>query len=589
MKRSVIFILICGLLLTSCGKVDAGNSDNISGKEDVSSFSEIEADSEEEVIPDIENIQAVVRSRNILGDELQSRISAADELYSFVTEVRNNAEVTETEENEKILTVGFKAGEEEYALSYLTDNIFSWAERSGSEVTYFKPDEDKAAQLRDMMLSYSALGYVLDSNEYRVVPEHTETSYLTDLAGSLSDPYCETQYYYIDDRRNTCLVIETDGESLFYLQEISMRTDVTVGDSIYYQEEEFYEYLTDGKDKAFYRPESYDVFYPADGFEGDLEPIPLPKYIAENEEYLYSFDIESDSGELTVEVWQGDDSTDELLFRNGELSAMWSCREGEGMKLMKAFRTDEVTRGEIDEMIVHAEEHLYQPEEEQEVLPSNAKEWREYDTEKYGLFDLSGGVEIGQEVEPTGVVEEWRRYISSELEPFTLEFRWAGAERNEYEIVTFENGNYYYRKDMELHDKTRSTGHEEWLIDGRVFQTTYYTDEYDSREILEYQMDEYTDLPIELLFEDEQRGEEYAGKCERAYEVTVGGEQYICEEWSLMLDRLWKVYIKDGNIVAWEGDFYNKSTVNTVIRLEKTADRELIQIPENAKKYVSDE
>ena len=65
MKRSVIFILICGLLLTSCGKVDAGNSDNISGKEDVSSFSEIEADSEEEVIPDIENIQAVVRSRNI--------------------------------------------------------------------------------------------------------------------------------------------------------------------------------------------------------------------------------------------------------------------------------------------------------------------------------------------------------------------------------------------------------------------------------------------------------------------------------------------------------------------------------------------
>ena len=70
-----------------------------------------------------------------------------------------------------------------------------------------------------------------------------------------------------------------------------------------------------------------------------------------------------------------------------------------------------------------------------------------------------------------------------------------------------------------------------------------------------------------------------------SYEVTIDNEKYICEEWSLMLGRLWKVYIKDGNIVAWEGDFYSEPTINTVIRLEKTADSSLIKIPEGAKKH----
>ena len=47
------------------------------------------------------------------------------------------------------------------------------------------------------------------------------------------------------------------------------------------------------------------------------------------------------------------------------------------------------------------------------------------------------------------------------------------------------------------------------------------------------------------------------------------------------------VYIKDGSIVAWEGDFYKEPTVNTVIRLEKSADNGLLKIPEGAKKRVS--
>ena len=86
---------------------------------------------------------------------------------------------------------------------------------------------------------------------------------------------------------------ENENGGSFYLQATDVKTDVLLGDDPYYMETEFYEYFTDGKGKAFYRPESYDVFYTADEFIGDFQPIPLAK-TTEQEEYLYSFAVISD-------------------------------------------------------------------------------------------------------------------------------------------------------------------------------------------------------------------------------------------------------------------------------------------------------
>lgn len=592
MKKQILIFTACALL-SACGNVDADNADDVSEKEDKSSIIEIESKSEETDIISADTVQAATSSKNLLGDNLCSSISGAKELYAFVTEAKNNSETVDDAASDKILTIGFKVDGDEYVLSYSSDNIFAWADRSASEVMCFKPDDDTAAQLRDMMLAYSALGYILDNAEYSVLPEHTQTNYISDIASGSPEPYFEERYYYLDDRRSTIVIIQTEGDELYYVCETDERTDVKVGDSPYYQEQEFYEYFTDGKDKAFYRPESYDVFYPANEFEGDVSPMPFPKEIVENDEYMYSFDIESESDELTVEVWQSDETTEYLLIKNGELSAMWNYCEGSGMTLMTKFRIEQAASGEIDEMIEHAEQHLAGDEEESSNESQSDEDWLNYDTEKYGLFDLSGGVEIGQEVEPTGVVEEWRDYISGGDKPFTLEFRWVCSSRNEYQISATDGENYYYRNDMEIHDGDDDLGGEEWVIDGRFFQSIYKTAEYPVREVNEYSLSDYGDygpkLVTDLLFTNEKYDEDYAGKCERAYEVTIGDEQYVCEEWSLYLNRLWKVYIKDGNIVAWEGDFYDEPTVNTVIRLEKTADTELIQIPQDAKMYVSND
>lgn len=401
------------------------------------------------------------------------------------------------------------------------------------------------------MLAYSALGYILEDNEYTVDTEHTQTSFITDIADSIPDPYNEARYYYLDGLLTRLFVLQTDGDEYYYMQVTQDSPEATNDTNV----QTFYEYFTDGKGKAFYRSDTLYKFYTAEEFEGDVSPIPFPKGIVENDEYLYSFNIETDSYNLTVEVWQSYETTEYLLIRNGELRAMWNYREGAGMTLMNEFRIEQVMSGEIDGLIKTAEENM-SPNDKltRDKLPKTDDEWLKYDTEKYGLFDLSNGVEIGQEVEPTGVVEEWRDYISSADKPFTLEFQWAGSGRNEYQISTTDGTNYYYRNDMEIHDGDDDLGSEEWIVDGRYFQSIYKTKEYPIREVTEYPLSNYSDYPprlvTDLLFQNEKYDADYTGKCERAYEVTVGDEQYICEEWSLYLGRLWKVYIKDGNIVA---------------------------------------
>ena len=403
--------------------------------------------------------------------------------------------------------------------------------------------------------------------------------------------YDETRYYYVDDRTTQLCFLETEGDAFYYVEENSVQTDAVIDGSAYTQTEEFYEYTTDGCQKAYYRPDTHDVFYLAGQFEGAWEPVPLAKGITDKQ-YLYTFTVSSDGNDYPVEVWQDDAEINYCMIENDAVKAVWSLYEDRGMSVMQSFRMDEAQSGDIAEIIEHAENHLSsaknQPPTKKTEAVSN-DEWLQEDTKQYGLFDLSSPPRIGKEVEPTGVVEEWRDYISSGDNPFTLEFRWAGAGRNEYELTTFDGKNYYSRHDMELHDKTDNLGGEEWFIDGRFFQTSYYTNAYESREIQEWDIEETPRFPMDLLFENEKRDKDYAGTCERAYEVTVGNEVYICEEWSLYLDRLWKVYIKDGTIVAWEGDFYNEPTVNTVLRLEKSADTTLLTIPAGAKKHISND
>ena len=600
MKKHILLLTACAVLLSACGKIE--NEDNGSktapAKESVVTETAATTAAETTVTSEAvltektsaENVSAEVRVNNIMGSVLSSELKDAEELFSFAEKVYNESDKQDEGTDNETLSAHIRSGDDEYIFNYCGhDDLFKRTRKGDhekKEPAFFTPDRENADKLRDMLLAYSVLGTVFKDTEYTVVPEHIKTDYIAKTAAEMPSDHLEVRYYYINDRDTRTIIIEKQGGGSYYMQETSHLTDVKTDGIPYYQTSDFYEFFMDGKGNAFYRPESYDVFYSPELFEGDESIAPLAKDIAQNEKYLYSFTVKTDGGDLTAEVWQKDSGFSYVLIENGDIRAMWSYKEDEGAALMHSFRTEEVESGDIDEMIAHAEQHMFGEETGQEELPKNNEEWIKYDTGKYRLFDLGGKIKVGKEVEPTGVVDEWRKYISSGTNPFTLEYRWTGAGRTEYEISTSDGKNYYYRGDTEVHDYPDSTGSEEWLIDGRFFQSIYSTRDHESREIIEWQPDnDFTRVPVELLFEDEQRGEDYAGECRRAYEVTIDNEKYICEEWSLMLGRLWKVYIKDGNIVAWEGDFYSEPTINTVIRLEKTADSSLIKIPEGAKKH----
>lgn len=587
-SKALIFALLA-LMLTACGNTDnAGNSNDVKSAElslqasaETQKQTETSAENEEPA----EECMAGASAVNIYGDKMQGLIPDGNEFYGFVSSAMENGEICDTVYDPKTLTAHFKWESRKGSLSCCYDNVIGWNE--DGTVKYYQLDKSDYEYIRDTISLYSSMNVVFGGEDLTVSERRTDTSFCEQIAENTPKAHRELRYYYGDDRTQRCYDIEINDTYIYYTQMDYVQTDAVIDGEKLAQSENFYEFFTDGE-KSYSRPDQTDVYYPAYTFDGDTELILMTDILSSGTQYCYSMDITSGGNEYTAEIRQAEGQIYYVLIKDDEIFAVCEYDEGVGMKIMTSLQIMDPSPEEIDEAIAHAEEHL-DSEATKENPSTDRGEWIKADTEKYGLFDLMQPIEKGEDCEPTGVVEEWRDYISSG-NPYTLEYRWTGALRNEYRISSTDGTNYYCRHDMELHEAGHDNlGSEEWCVDGRLFQTTYYLDEIDSKQVIEYPLSEYAKLSSDLLFENEKYNEEYGGKCERAYKVTIGGEEYVCEEWSLYLGRLWKVYIKDGNIVAWEGDFYNEETFNTVIRLEKQGDSELIRIPENSSEYVSND
>ena len=601
MNRKIFIFALCALMLSGCGRT-GGNADNddvpesstdtvstaekssgesSSDKDDPSS--KAEEDTDKEVLPEASDVQVAFAVANRYGGYFGGKQAASEEFYDYVKQVIATSEETARFDlSDRTLSAGFVLDGEKYALQAFDDGTFAWrAEKSKDGLICFKPDEGTAKTLRDMMLTYAAFAE-MDINDAVMSDDRYTSSIVRDIDEGRSDNYTEQRYYHIDDKLCRLISIDTNGKGVYYCQTQNVEPSESRGD--------YYEFAADDKGNAYSRTDIEGKFLSDAGFEGEVMPLVLPEHITKNYEYQYSLKVAADGTEYTVEVWDGDEGRYYVWAEKDRgIIAAWDVNVTEGISLMETYYGgDTEDTSVIEKTIEYAEAN-----KAENSIPtfSPKQELLDEDTEKYGLFDLSGGVVAGEEVQPTGVVEEWRDYISSGGNAFTLEFRWAGAGRNEYQISTTNGKDYYYRNDMELHrGDGEDMGSEELFVDGRFIQSIYYLDEIDKREYTEWPRYDDGDprLPTDLLFENEKYDEDYHGECKKAYKVMVGGEEYICEEWSLYLDRLWKVYIKDGNIVAWEGDFYNDPTVNTVIRLEKTADESLLKIPDGTQKYQPD-
>ena len=597
MDKKIIIFALCAMMLSGCGLLEqAGENSAAESKAESSSAAEKTVtdteDTDEKPDDDNESAEELDTSdmtvafavENAYGGYLGGRSENPKEFCDLVKATMENSEkVSRRDASDRSVSAGFTSGEEKYALQALDDGVFAWRDMNGKETVFFKPDEETAEKLKDMIMIYAAFGE-LGIND-AVISESADTSILADIVKNKSDKYTEQRYYTVDDSLCKVINIEVEGsKGVYYCQS----NNLEIGEG---GDEDFYEFVCNGVGDSYSRSDINGGYTKNAGFCGDFEPDALPDYITKYSTYMYTLKVTSGDSEYLVEIYDsGSARTYVWADEQSGIRAVLTDSMYDGITLMENYYGADVAEdNRIQDMMTSAAQNIAKPSDGIPTF-SPKNEQLAADTEKYGLFDLSGGVEVGEEVEPTGVVEEWRDYISSGGNPFTLEFRWAGGGRNEYQVSTTNGKDYYYRHDMELHKDDEDLGSETIYIDGRTFESIYYMNEIDNRTYTEWPRydDSEPRLVTDLLFENEKYDEAYSGECRKAYKVTINGEEYICEEWSLYLGRLWKVYIKDGNIVAWEGDFYNDPTVNTIIRLEKTADDSLIKMPDKSEKYRPD-
>lgn len=228
----------------------------------------------------------------------------------------------------------------------------------------------------------------------------------------------------------------------------------------------------------------------------------------------------------------------------------------------------------------------YTPEFTGEYIPAqpaeklSTEEYAAMDTEKYGLIDFTGERVMGQEIPNPGVLSEYRKYAASGG-AYTIEVYTVGADRLEYTLNTFDGKNGYSRSDLTMHDKGgENIGSEIILIDDNEYSSYYKLERYEKRKF-ERRSREDGSVPFsELLHDLETLPLDFV----KAYTVTIGGVEYVCEEWKFEgIDNGYRVYSIDGVIKCYEGSFYGDPVISTVTRFEKQADKGLIRVPDAVK------
>ena len=185
---------------------------------------------------------------------------------------------------------------------------------------------------------------------------------------------------------------------------------------------------------------------------------------------------------------------------------------------------------------------------------------------------------MGQEIPDPNVLSEYRRYVANGG-AFTVEIYTVGAKRLEYELSSYDGSAGYQRSEITAYDGDDPIGCETITINGGCYESYYKLDRYDMRKF-EYRTSDYDPAPyVSLLIESEYGSRKFV----KAYMITIGGVEYVCEEWNFDdIDNPIYVYSVDGVIKGFEGNFYGQPVVSAVTRLEKQADKQLIRVPENS-------
>lgn len=401
------------------------------------------------------------------------------------------------------------------------------------------------------------------------------TSAYTDPRLSDSQKNTDSQYStaYIDQRNVQECIFTISGDFVFYQQSDRERTDVSSTDTPYYLDNNCYEYVSDGNE-AYARTDFTVVYYPADSFAGTYTPVPIGKLLSESGTFLGGYEALSSSGKCSLEVYDLQGATWYLvLSESGEIMCGWCAENGALMVYTSLLNYNaEDPKTDIQQIVDFAKENTKsQKEKEAEDAKKTAAEWRKEDALAAGFFDLGEDVVKGDEIDHSPVVESLISEVLS-TKTYTIEFYSYGNFRIHEHKLTADGQDYYSYHKTQSHDNSFDYDLTQVVIGDTIYQYTS-----SATEVMTYPRGaEYTaEDPLYSL--PEIFKPTASPKFQGAYTATMGGEEYVVEEWTEKAS-LFTCFCKDGKLVAIQYMDQGNLHFGYFTRWENTADDSLLVV-----------
>ncbi|MBO6303071.1 MAG: hypothetical protein J6N15_11605 [Ruminiclostridium sp.] len=510
------------------------------------------------------------------GAEIQSTYDV--DIYERLKAMRESSE-TQTVQDMKdgLLTVDVKNTLRSKYI-YCGDGNWYYSDITNSGCRLIPDDKNGSALIADELTAHTALDILAEDDKYDIgiptVGDITAEKGEPRLNNDISSVCGETVHCYINDRTRRNFYFARSSDDFYYSEDSSTRTDVMTDGVPYYQSSDEYEYFGNS-DEAYCRHDMYDIFYPADTFEGTWETVPLAKRIAERYTFAYGFDVGISTDNYRCEIYKStDDSIAALLNDEGRIVSAWQYG-ADGLTVMTAVKSIEEMPVDMNELLEHARTHTKEIADQKELdRKKTVDDWYKEDTAKYDLPELLGDIAEGEAVsEPTTV----RRYLDlfRSCKPFTLEYRAIGGFRNDYNYLTYDGMDYYVNEIVASHDNTFDFQIEFLAVGDYTYTsgdngsfTRCKKGENDTSEAIWYY------LPDALEPFD---GMNFVS----AYKGTINGEEYDIEKWEFQNHNPVLFFCRNGKIEAFRYNVFDRRTVFYITEFSETAQSEFIKTPDN--------
>ncbi|MBP3857790.1 MAG: hypothetical protein IK990_19475 [Ruminiclostridium sp.] len=523
-------------------------------------------------------INAENRFGSPFGADIQSGYDTG--IYERLKAIRENSGIQTAQKTKDALFTADVKNTLRSRYTYCGEGEWYYSDITNSGCRLIPDDKAGAGIIADEIIAHTALGILSGDYEYEIdfpAPDGGTAETDTPRLDTGDSSVCgETVYCYADDRtRKNFYFAGKDGD-FYYSEDSSTRTDVMTDGVPLYQSYDEYEYFGSAEE-AYCRHDMYDIFYPADSFEGTWETVPLAERIADRYTFAFGFNAGAGGEKYRCEIYRStDDSIAVLLDDDGRIVSGWQYGV-DGLTVMTAVKSIEEMPVDMNELLEHARTHTKEAADQKELdRKKTADDWYKEDAAKYELPDLLGDITEGEAISEPTTVQKYLDFFGSG-KPFTLEYRAIGGFRNDYKYLTTDGIDFYEKEVVSSHDNSFdyqieeiSLGDHTYMSDDNGGFVRYTKDEYFTSDEVKYRLPDALEPFDGMAFVS-------------AYKGTINGEEYDIEKWEFQNHNPVLFFCRNGKIEAFRYNVFDRKTVFCITEFSETAHSELIKVPDSVR------